>query len=235
MKYHLLINIFLLFFFFSCTKKRAVVKQTPVIEQAPVDEQEAEKKDDIVFRNIDPDIILNTVTGHSYHPGGFTIELPIDTASKDSLKVGDFPLFTFTVAARNFYVKRNIGFNLYANYNLYIRVDPSASSDSILKSGEPYHDLNAQFFSDGAIIGPGQSGRKSPSAYVRATGAYFSGSNVAIVFSEGEHYLGFKKTRGNVINFGWIKVESFGPNGIKVKEIAINKMHNKPIRAGQKE
>jgi len=101
--------------------------------------------------------------------------------------------------------------------------------DSIIKPSRSRP--SATLFSEGTIVGPGLICDNFANIHSkgRSYGDIFDTS-----FPIDEHYLGFKTRRNNQTFYGWIKVESFGSNGIKVKEIAINKTSNKSILCGQK-
>ena len=204
----------------SCNKKNAVVEQLP--------EQPQEEKDSIEYRDIEPDIVLNTVSGYSSHPGGFQIALPIDTACSDSLRFSEFPPFGFSVGGRNFFEQLSVTPHPQSYYNTQMYLAPTAKTDSFMRKNL----ADVALFSESSVVDP-----KHPCSvivpFIGSTGGAYS--QITRGFPNGEYYFGFKTSRGGIINIGWIKAEFKGENAIRIKEIAINKTHNKPIRAGQKQ
>ena len=209
----------------SCKKDKSV-------DPAPAPPPTVNTADNIESKSLDINLTSVGATAQAQYGSGLdTVILPLDTMATDSVTIEKFAHFQFKVTASNYFDQKNVytPSSSYLRYIHGISIRCRNAGDSIIK--ERLSGPAAGLFTGGNLIGPGMLA--APIAYVHYKGGHYADvTNTS--FPVGEHYLGFKTTREGKTYYGWIKVESFGLNGIKVKEIAINKTANNTILCGQK-
>jgi len=209
-----ILYIILLIFFFSCKKKTEETIVTP-------------QPDDIFFVDISPDTTITSVREWtSFYvqsipiPGdsGAGISLDVNHDNIDDIGFGVSHYYNFVSAS-----------NPGANYNYHSGIGMNGEKDSIAYKGTSGPCRIAEPFAKDSII-------SDISTYATSATTYSSGHSTVChcnAFS-GDTYFGFKLTDNGGSNFGWILV-SFSSQKLTIKEFAINRTKNNPIRAGQKQ
>jgi hypothetical protein len=199
--------------FYSCKKKTA-------------------KADVIVYTDIEPDLILNSVRSTSLHGSGwFQVDLPVDTSCSASIKIGTDKDVTFIFSASNSSQPTSPSAP-HVNYNKALSLTVNNSySIATLGSNPCIQLLNNQDVIDQELSFSNETTFYGTTYLHGPGGAPF---NCNSFYNSGDKYIAFKRIVNKTVNFGWIRVESIGTNGIKIKELAINIAHNRKILAGQK-
>ena len=202
-----------LIFFAFCNKE----KKSPVPE-------ETESPAGIDYVNYEPDLVLNSVSGSTYMVGQGTVYTPVDTTC--SVTATDISANSpwLRVDAKNY-------FNL---------VSPSTPASNY------FHELRLTMLMSGDSLpflrsNPGCAVLLNQSDAVSSNSEYIWGTSlvlrarllIACDLPQGEKYIPFKRIKTDGVHYGWILVEGFGINGIKIKSAALNREPGTSIRCGQ--
>jgi|GEM_PF-2900046 len=206
--------IILLIFLVSCKKQTEENIVTPQL-------------DDILYIDISPDISCTSIRDWT-SLFNWSIPIPDDSSAGLLLDLNQNGIDDMGVGVHHFYSFVSAS-NPGANYNYSCGIGIVSKTDGIAYKGTSGPCKVAEPFTKDSLI----SGK---STYYTSARAYSSGHALVCgcdVFS-GDTYFGVKLTNNGIVNFGWVLM-SFNSNVLIIKEFAINRTNNNPIRAGQKQ
>ena len=179
--------------------------------------------DDIVFHDFFPDTSFTSVKLWEYTQMG-TFPVPSDSAAGIFLKFDQDSIVGLFISTYYNFVSAS---NPEANYNYSADLYSARSTDSV--AVETIYSPRANQFVKDSLI-PGRS-------HFSTYGFMYGEGHTTFVTPApvGDAYFGFKLFRNGGSHFGWVLLNiNTESKTLTLKEYAVNRTPNRPIKAGQK-